>query len=47
MSQVWPISYGPIWLLFPASPYTSLTLSAEGGAARMEHLTVYPLGTAE
>ena len=34
-------------LLFPASPYTSLTLSAEGGAARMEHLTVYPLGTAE
>ena len=34
-------------LLFPASPYTLLTLSAEGSAARMEHLTVYPLGTAE
>lgn len=34
-------------LIFPASPYTSLTLSAEGGAARMEQLTVYPLGTAE
>ncbi len=34
-------------LLFPASPYTSLTSSAEGGAACLEHLTVYPLGTAE
>ncbi len=34
-------------LVFPASPYTSLTLSAEGGAARMEQLTVYPLGAAE
>jgi len=34
-------------LVFPSSPYTSLRLSAEGGAARMEHLTVYPLGAAE
>lgn len=35
-------------LVFPASLYTSLTLSAEGGgAARMEQLTVYPLGAAE
>jgi sucrose-6-phosphate hydrolase SacC (GH32 family) len=34
-------------LVFPASPYTSLILSAEGGAARMEQLTVYPLGAAE
>ncbi len=34
-------------LVFPTSPYTTLTLSAEGGAARMEQLTVYPLGAAE
>lgn len=30
-------------LVFPKNPYTSLTLSAEGGKARIENLSVYPI----
>jgi len=30
-------------LVFPKNPYTSLTLSAEGGKARIENLRVYPI----
>lgn len=30
-------------LVFPENPYTTLTLSAEGGKARIENLRVYPI----